>query len=991
MAAAVSASAAWQPVGDQFYRLDRVYSLEASPLARIHLADYTLTAGQNAGPLALVRDTSKPVLLTAATSAAPASLVSIYSLAGNLVQSISWDAPSPVVHLSFTASESLVILTQAGQYRLYSLSAHPTLPPDYSQHAIPNLQEAGIKVRDAKPYPGGFVALLDDGSFVEVRIPPTRGTGGTGTGPPDRNQKTNGGGGGGGDDRSASGLDGGGASTRHRAIALAPTGLTADYGAVAPPIDCWCVLPPDPTSTRTLEVLFARGETVYRLDEVDCVDQRLTRGPYRSITPSPNGRFLALVSGASASTSASSSSSSDPLLWVTSSDFSRSLSEFTISADVSEGERRPPNAVEWCGSNSVVLGWDRTVVMVGPFGETLKFFYADPVRLVTEIDGTRIIGAEASEFLQIVPASAQQIYLPGSTAPAALLYEAASQFYEYKSPRADEYVRSLGKGPEMAEAIEGCLDAARREWDDREQKRLLRAAAFGKSFLDAYDPSDFVETTRTLRVLNAVRDYKIGLPLTWDQYHARPLSYLVARLVGRSQHLLALRISAFLGLSPSPVIRHWAQQLIAASAPGVVGADGGNPNAHTDEGVCRAIVDKLRSLTSTTAVAAAMTTKAGGMNGIATASVAAQQPQQQDVPLSSADIALTAFRLGRRKLARLLIDREPKAAKQVPLLLRMDEGEEACRKALQSGDPDLVFQVFLHLRRTLSPGDLFMLVERVSAPVGPIRPAAAGPPPSSFSATTAATKRGGGGGTTDALRLLEVFAREMGEMQLLHDYWYQDDRRVEMALESLRESGVEKDYGEKVAKVRQAQKSFADDKERGFEAKMVEDQIRLLVMQQQLEQESTAPGRQFVGLSVNATIRQCLLAGLDKKADKARSEFKVPDKRFWYIKLRALVALRDWDALDSFARSKKSPIGYEPWVDELIRAGAQRQAVRYVDRCDPRNRVELYIKCGEWVMAGQECARRGERGRLQELKSRAPNKIIAAQLDEVAAELNNGS
>lgn len=177
---------------------------------------------------------------------------------------------------------------------------------------------------------------------------------------------------------------------------------------------------------------------------------------------------------------------------------------------------------------------------------------------------------------------------------------------------------------------------------------------------------------------------------------------------------------------------------------------------------------------------------------------------------------------------------------------------------------------------------------------------------------------------------------------------------------------------------------------------MVEDQIRLLVLQQQLEQEAAASGRPFVGLSINATIRQCLLAGLDKKADKTRSDFKVPDKRcasglsllapcawerpnnltrfgagicdldrFWYIKLRALVALRDWDALDTFARSKKSPIGYEPWVDELIRAGAHRQAVRYVDRCDPRNRVELYIKCGEWVMAGQECVRRGERGRLQ--------------------------
>jgi hypothetical protein len=73
-------------------------------------------------------------------------------------------------------------------------------------------------------------------------------------------------------------------------------------------------------------------------------------------------------------------------------------------------------------------------------------------------------------------ASAQKIYLPGSTAPAALLFEASTQFYELKSPRADEYVRSLGKGPEMVEAIEGCLDAAVREWDEREQKRLLKVS-----------------------------------------------------------------------------------------------------------------------------------------------------------------------------------------------------------------------------------------------------------------------------------------------------------------------------------------------------------------------------------------------------------------------------------------------------------------------------------------------------------------------------------
>jgi hypothetical protein len=83
-----------------------------------------------------------------------------------------------------------------------------------------------------------------------------------------------------------------------------------------------------------------------------------------------------------------------------------------------------PSQNVWCGSNTVVVAWDRTVVMVGPFGETLKcvciiesnqwrrtqfgieedrYFYSDPVYLIGEIDGTRIISRDHCEFLQKVP------------------------------------------------------------------------------------------------------------------------------------------------------------------------------------------------------------------------------------------------------------------------------------------------------------------------------------------------------------------------------------------------------------------------------------------------------------------------------------------------------------------------------------------------------------------------------------------------------------
>lgn len=40
--------------------------------------------------------------------------------------------------------------------------------------------------------------------------------------------------------------------------------------------------------------------------------------------------------------------------------------------------------------------------------------------------------------------------------------------------------------------------------------------------------------------------------------------------------------------------------------------------------------------------------------------------------------------------------------------------------------------------------------------------------------------------------------------------------------------------------------------------------------------------------------------------------------RWWYVKLKALTANRDWEGLEAFAKSKKSPIGYEPFVVSAI-------------------------------------------------------------------------
>ena len=97
--------------------------------------------------------------------------------------------------------------------------------------------------------------------------------------------------------------------------------------------------------------------TVYSVDNLETTDQRLSRGPFTHLSPSPNGKSLALLTYSGT-------------LWVVSTDFQRSLAEYdTRQVPGAIGEVRQ---VQWCGNDAVLATWDSTVVLVGPFGDTLQ-------------------------------------------------------------------------------------------------------------------------------------------------------------------------------------------------------------------------------------------------------------------------------------------------------------------------------------------------------------------------------------------------------------------------------------------------------------------------------------------------------------------------------------------------------------------------------------------------------------------------------------------
>ena len=100
----------------------------------------------------------------------------------------------------------------------------------------------------------------------------------------------------------------------------------------------------------------------------------------------------------------------------------------------------------------------------------------------------------------------------------------------------------------------------------------------------------------------------------------------------------------------------------------------------------------------------------------------------------------------------------------------------------------------------------------------------------------------------------------------------------------------------------------------------------------------------LVGLSVVDSIKQCIRLDNQKAADDFKRSFGVSDRcdltpctllsptrvsprHFWWIKVQTLAEKGSWDALEAFASSKKSPIGWEPFIKASMAHGAPPERV----------------------------------------------------------------
>lgn len=102
----------------------------------------------------------------------------------------------------------------------------------------------------------------------------------------------------------------------------------------------------------------------------------------------------------------------------------------------------------------------------------------------------------------------------------------------------------------------------------------------------------------------------------------------------------------------------------------------------------------------------------------------------------------------------------------------------------------------------------------------------------------------------------------------------------------------------------------------------------------------------FRNLSVSQTVRKLLQLGDLRVAEKVRNEFKVTDRKWWWLQIEVMAEQNQWEQLEKFAKAKKSPVGYEPFVEVCVRHGKNREAIKYIPRCRDDQKIKWCTRAG---------------------------------------------
>uniref|UniRef100_A0A803VPN1 Vacuolar protein sorting-associated protein 16 homolog n=1 Tax=Ficedula albicollis TaxID=59894 RepID=A0A803VPN1_FICAL len=844
-------TANWNPLGEEtFYRKLELYSMEWG--LREDLRDCVVAAAPYGGPIGLDEVSKLRTGCQSSATAAEPSCVpgGLWALGVTPPCRSQWKS-GRLVHLGWTAGEDLLCIQEDGTVLVYNLFC------EFKRHFSMGNEVLQNHVLEAQVFHTEFgtgVAILTGALRFSL----------------------------------ATNID----DLKLRRLPEVP-------GLQKPPA-CWAVLSQD----RVTVVLLAVGQELFLLDNTSCSvvsppGLSPSAGPFLHMAVSFTHRHLALFSDSGT-------------VWMGTASLKEKFCEFNT------GIRSPPRQMVWCTrprsrQRAVVLAWERQLMVVGNSSECIRFVLDEDSHLVPELDGVRILSRTCHEFLHEIPEASQEIFRIASMAPGALLLEAQKE-YEKESQKADEYLREIREQQLLPEAVGQCIEAAGYEHEPETQKSLLRAASFGKCFLDKFPPEGFVRMCQDLRVLNAIRDYQIGIPLTFTQYKQLTIEVLLDRLVLRRLYPLAIRICEFLRLPEmqgvSRILAHWACYKV-------------QQKDKSDEEVAQAINQKL-----------------GDTAGI-----------------SYSDIATRAYDCGRAELAiKVAQGALGWGVPGCPLGCSVAHGGLWVAMRLFSSPGGLwgamrvcMYTVVLHLKNELNRGSFFMtlqnqpvalsLYRQVGTPKTPEHPKAALRTPKTGNRDLGGENSGFGTGDWDG--------------------------RIEGRVAAL-QNALDEFYK---AKNDFAAKGGAGDTRAGT---------------------GRGWGHEGWDLSLHDTVATLILDGHHKRAEQLYRDFRIPDKRYWWLKINALATRGDWEEMEKFSKSKKSPIGYLPFVEVAVKHHNRYEAKKYAPRVPPEQRVRAFVLVGDLEQAAEAAIERKSEAEMSLVLARCSagtDGALAEKLNRARAQL----
>jgi len=193
---------------------------------------------------------------------------------------------------------------------------------------------------------------------------------------------------------------------------------------------------------------------------------------------------------------------------------------------------------------------------------------------------------------------------------------------------------------------------------------------------------------------------------------------------------------------------------------------------------------------------------------------------------------------------------------------------------------------------------------------------------------------------------LRSFKRD--ELLLMHN---QRDDYFAQGLCKLDESYFEINNDNKVSVLKNARSDFANAKAE-IVTQITDDQIRLYKSQQAMDDSTRS--KEFFGLSLHEYVLRLIQKGKYKEAENVKKEFKMADKKYWWIKIEGLASREDYLELDKFSKAKKSPIGYAPFVEVCLKYNRKQEAEKYLQRIPAEDRVVSYIRIGDLEKAAEQ-------------------------------------